>query len=163
MTSRPSYATHTFQAGLEAGLDLDFGPLVLTPFAGLAGVHVETGGFTETGGPSALTVGSTSNTVGVSTLGLRARRQAGSVGMTGAAAWRHAFGDVEPTSRAAFASAPAATFAVRGAPISENALALDAAIDAKLGADTTLTFGYAGELASGARDHGLRAELRVEF
>ena len=162
-TLSADYATHTFQAGVEAGLDLDFGPLVLTPFAGLAGVHVETEGFTETGGPAALTVGSTSNTVGVSTLGLRARRQAGSVGVTGALAWRHAFGDVAPVSRAAFASAPAASFAVRGAPISENALALDAAVDAKLGADTTLTFGYSGQYASGARDHGARAELRIEF
>jgi len=33
----------------------------------------------------------------------------------------------------------------------------------KLDAGTTLTFGYAGEYASDARDHGLRAELRIEF
>ncbi|MBX3494858.1 MAG: autotransporter domain-containing protein [Parvibaculum sp.] len=157
------YATHTFQAGMEAGYDLDWGALTLTPFAGLAAVHVETEGFTETGGPAALTFASTGATTGISTLGLRARHQAGSVGLTGAAAWRHAFGDVEPTSRAAFASAPAAAFAVRGTPVAENALALDAAASARLGAGTTLTFGYAGELASSARDHGLRAELRVEF
>ena len=51
-------------------------------------------------------------------------REAGEVALTGAAAWRHAFGDVEPASRAAFASAPASTFAVRGAPVSEDALVL---------------------------------------
>src|SRR5690606_19266541 len=43
-----SYDTHTFQAAMEAGLDLDWGGLTLTPFAGLAGIHVETEGFTET-------------------------------------------------------------------------------------------------------------------
>ncbi|ABS65205.1 outer membrane autotransporter barrel domain [Parvibaculum lavamentivorans DS-1] len=157
------YTTHTFQAGAEAGFDLDIGPLVLTPFAGLAGIHVETGGFTETGGPAALTFGSTSSTTGVSTLGLRARRQTGQVVLAGSLAWRHAFGDVDPSSRAAFASAPAATFAVRGTPISENALALETGIDLKLDTGTTLTFGYAGEYASEARDHGLKAELRFEF
>ncbi|MDO8837501.1 MAG: autotransporter domain-containing protein [Parvibaculum sp.] len=157
------YATHTFQAGMEAGYDLDWGTLTLTPFAGLAAVHVETEGFTETGGTAALTFGATGNTTGVSTLGLRARRETGQVALSGALAWRHAFGDVDPASRAAFASAPATTFAVRGAPVAENTLALDAAVAARLDATTTLTFGYAGEYASGARDHGLRAELRIEF
>ena len=158
-----SYGAHTFQASIDAGYDLDLGPVVLTPFAGLAAIHVETEGFTETGGPAALTFAAQGNTTGVSTLGLRARRQAGSVGMTGSLAWRHAFGDVEPASRAAFASAPANPFTVRGAPIAENTLALETAVDLRLADRTTLTFGYAGEYASDARDHGLRAELRFEF
>ncbi len=158
-----SYATHTFQAGIEAGYDLDMGPVVLTPFAGLAGVHVETEGFTETGGPAALTFASTGNTTGVTTLGLRARHQAGSVGLTGAAAWRHAFGDVEPTSRAAFASSPAATFAVRGAPLVRDALAVEGGFEARIDRAATLSFGYSGEYSSDTRDHALMAELRVEF
>ncbi|GMV61421.1 MAG: hypothetical protein AMXMBFR74_05900 [Parvibaculum sp.] len=158
-----SYATHTFQAGIEAGYDLDMGPVVLTPFAGLVGVHVETEGFTETGGPAALTFASTGNTTGVTTLGLRARHQAGSVGMTGAAAWRHAFGDVEPTSRAAFASSPAATFAVRGAPLVRDALAVEGGFEARIDRAATLSFGYSGEYSSDTRDHALMAELRVEF
>lgn len=157
------YDTHTFQAAAEAGVDLNAGLLTLTPFAGLAVIHVATDGFTETGGPSALTVASESNTTGVSTLGLRARHEAGSFALSGSAAWRRAFGDTDPASRAAFASAPASPFTVRGAPLSENALALDAAIGAKLGEGTMLTLGYAGELGSDARDHGLRAELRIGF
>lgn len=157
------YGAHVFDAGMEAGLDLDWGGLTLTPFAGFAAVHVETEGFTETGGPSALTFASASTTTGVSSLGLRARYEADGIVLSGAAAWRHAFGDVDPTSRAAFASAPAATFAVRGAPVSENTLALDAAIGTRLGADTTLTFGYSGAFASDARDHGAKLELRIEF
>lgn len=157
------YDAHTLQAAFEAGMDVERGSVTLTPFAGLAGVHIETGGFTETGGPAALTLAGESSTTGISTLGLRARHEAGGISLSGSAAWRHAFGDVDPASRAAFASAPAATFAVRGAPISENALALDAAVGAKLGGGTTLTLGYSGELASDARDHGARAELRFAF
>ncbi|MDX5366892.1 MAG: autotransporter domain-containing protein, partial [Alphaproteobacteria bacterium] len=158
-----SYGTHTFQAAVEAAVGFDAGPVTLTPFAGLAGVHVETESFTETGGPAALSFASSGNTTGISTLGLRVGREAGQVALTGAAAWRHAFGDVEPASRAAFASAPASTFAVRGAPVSEDALVLDAGVTARLDTSTTLTIGYSGEYASGARDHGLRAELRIEF
>lgn len=158
-----SYGTHTVQAAVEAAIDFDAGPVTLTPFAGLAGVHVKAESFTETGGPAALTFDSASNTTGISTLGLRVSRVAGQVEISGAAAWRHAFGDVEPASRAAFASAPASTFAVRGAPVSADALMLDAAVTARLDTSTTLTLGYSGEYASDARDHGLRAELRIEF
>jgi len=158
-----SYGTHTFQAATEASLDFDRGALTLTPFAGLAGIHIETEGFTETGGPAALTVGSASSTIGVSTLGLRLQHEAGGISLGGAAAWRHAFGDVEPALSVAFASAPASAFTVRGTPISENVLALDLSVGARLGEGATLTFGYAGELASDARNHGARAELRFTF
>lgn len=157
------YDSHTFQASVEAGTDLDMGPVVLTPFAGLAVTHVETGSFTETGGSSALSFASSSNTTGLSTLGLRVRREAGGVTLAGSAAWRHAFGDVEPVSRAAFASAPASPFSVRGTAVAEDALALEAGIGLRLDEGTRLTFGYSGEYASGSRDNGLKAELRVEF
>lgn len=157
------YDSHTFQASVEAGTDFDMGPVVLTPFAGLAVTHVETGSFTETGGLSALSFASSSNTTGLSTLGLRVSRETGGVTLAGSAAWRHAFGDVEPVSRAAFASAPASPFSVRGTAVSEDALALEAGIGLRLDEGTLLTLGYSGEYASGSRDNGLKAELRVEF
>ncbi|MEQ9226772.1 MAG: autotransporter domain-containing protein [Parvibaculum sp.] len=157
------YDTHTVQASVEAGMDVGMGSAMLTPFAGLAVTHVRSDGFTETGGPAALTISASDNTTGTSTLGLRVRREAGGVALTGSAAWRHAFGDVEPATRAAFASAPAAPFVTRGTPVSEDTLALGGDIDLKVADRTTLTFGYAGEYASDARDHGLRAEVRVEF
>ena len=157
------YGSHTFQATGEAGYDFDSGPLVLTPFVGLTGVHVKTDSFVEQGGPSALTLGATSNSTGISTLGLKARHASDTFGLSGSLAWRHAFGDVEPQSRAAFASAPASTFAVRGTPLARNILAAEAGVHARLDAGTTLTLGYAGEYASDTRDHTIRAELRIEF
>jgi T5SS/PEP-CTERM-associated repeat protein len=157
------YDVHVAQAAVEAGFDIDTGPVLLTPFAGLAVIHVETGGFTEQGGPAALTLSSSSDTTGVSTLGLRARREAGQVALSGSAGWRHAFGDVDPVSNAAFASAPATRFALHGTPIAEDALALEAAIEAKLDPRTTLSLGYIGELAADARDHDLRVGLRITF
>lgn len=157
------YGTQTVQAAIEAGTDLAHGSLVLTPFAGLAVIGVEKDGFTEQGGPAALTVASASDTIGVSTLGLRARRESETVALSGSLAWRHAFGDTDPASRMAFASAPATPFTVRGVPLSENALALEAGAELALGGDTTLSLGYAGEYGSDAMDHGLQLELAFRF
>jgi outer membrane autotransporter protein len=157
------YDTHTVQASVEAGMDFDMTEIVFTPFAGLAGTYVRTDSFAETGGPAALTIAASDNLTGVSSLGLRVRREAGHVTLTGSAAWRHAFGDVDPASRVAFASAPAATFVVRGAPVAEDTLAVGAHIDLDLDEATRLTFGYAGEFASDTRDQALRGELRIEF
>lgn len=157
------YDLHTVQAAAEIGTDIARGSLTLTPFAGLAAIHVEADGFTERGGPAALTVAGSDNTTGVATLGLRARRESETVALHGSLAWRHAFGDVEPHARAAFASAPATTFAVAGAPISENALAIGAGADIRIGAQTVLGIGYAGEFGSDSQDHGLKAELTFRF
>jgi outer membrane autotransporter protein len=157
------YDAQTVQAAIEAGTDLAHGSLVLTPFAGLAVIGVETDGFTEQGGPAALTVAGESDTIGVSTLGLRARRESETVALSGSLAWRHAFGDTDPASRMAFASAPATPFTVRGVPLSENALALEAGAELALGGDTSLSLGYAGEYGSDAMDHGLQLELAFRF
>ena len=144
-------------------MDFDMTEIVLTPFAGLAGTYVRTDSFTETGGPAALAVDASDNITGVTSLGLRIRREAGHVALNGSVAWRHSFGDVNPASRVTFASAPAASFIVRGAPVAEDTLAVGAHIDLDIADAMKLTFGYTGEFASDARDHGLRSELRVEF
>ena len=162
-TLTADYDAHTSQAAVEAGIDVDMGSVVLTPFAGISAIHVGTDGFTEQGGPAALTVSSADNTTGVTTVGLRARRQAGQVALTGSLAWRHAFGDVDPSSRMAFASAPATSFTVRGAPVSENALALEAGVGLALAERTSLALSYAGEYGSDATDHGLQLELTFRF
>lgn len=157
------YGAHTFQASGEASLDLEAGPVTLTPFAGLAVVHVETEAFTETGGPAALSIASSGNTTGISELGLRAAREAGSLTLFGSASWRHVFGDVEPLSRASFASSPATTFAVRGTPLSEDVASLSGGVEILIAEETTLEFSYRGEFASDSRDHGLKAKLRIDF
>ena len=157
------YGAHTFQASGEASLDLETGLVTLTPFAGLAVVHVETEAFTETGGPSALSIASSGNTTGISELGLRAAREAGSLTLFGSASWRHVFGDVEPLSRASFASSPATTFSVRGTPLSEDVASIGGGIELLIAEETTLEFSYRGEFASDSRDHGLKAKLRIDF
>jgi len=157
------YGAHTFQASGEASVDLEAGSVTLTPFAGLAVVHVETEAFTETGGPSALSISSSGNTTGTSELGLRAAREAGSLTLFGSASWRHVFGDVEPLSRAAFASSPATTFSVRGTPLSEDVASLGGGVELLIAEETTLELSYRGEFASDSRDHGLKAKVSIRF
>ncbi|MDP2124913.1 MAG: autotransporter domain-containing protein [Parvibaculum sp.] len=157
------YNAQLFEAAIDAGFDVATDFALLTPFAGFAVVHAETDGFTERGGPAALTVAGASDTVGIATLGLRARRAMPGGSLHGALAWRHAFGDTDPAIDAAFATAPATRFTVHGVPLAKNALALDLGLDRELAPGTSVSFGYAGEYASGARDHGLKAELRIAF
>ncbi len=157
------YGAHTFQASGEASVDLEAGSVTLTPFAGLAVVHVETEAFTETGGPSALSISSSGNTTGISELGLRAAREAGSLTLFGSASWRHVFGDVEPLSRAAFANSPATTFSVRGTPLSEDVASLGGGVELLIAEETTLELSYRGEFASDSRDHGLKAKISIRF
>lgn len=157
------YDAQLFEAAIDAGFDVATDIALLTPFAGLAVVHARTDGFTERGGPAALTVAGASDTVGIATLGLRARRAMPGGSLHGALAWRHAFGDIDPAIDAAFATAPATRFTVHGVPLAKNALALDLGLDRELAPGTSVSFGYAGEYASGARDHALKAELRIAF
>jgi outer membrane autotransporter protein len=56
----------------ELGYGMTFGGIAAEPFAGLAWVHLDTRGFTETGGVSALTGTGNKDDIGYSTLGLRA-------------------------------------------------------------------------------------------
>ncbi len=157
------YNAHTVQASGEASMDFNAGPLTLTPFVGLSVIYVDTEGFTEKGGAAALTVSGTSNTTGVSALGVRARREWENVDLFGSLAWNHAFGDTNPSSQVAFASNPSATFATRGTPLSENTVGFGAGVEIGLGAESTLELSYRGEYGSDARDHGLKAELSFRF
>ncbi|MEP5367225.1 autotransporter domain-containing protein, partial [Parvibaculum sp.] len=157
------YGAHTIQGSTEASMGFDMGDLTLTPFAGLSFVHIETESFTETGGPAALAISGTSNTTGITALGLRARRQWETVDLFGSLAWRHAFGDIDPVSRAAFASNPAAPFTIRGAALSEDVLALGAGVEIELGTASVLELSYEGEFGEDARDHGLKAEISFRF
>ena len=70
-----SYNGDTGQTFGEAALPLGTGATALEPFAGLAYVHVSTGGFTESGAVAGLNSGGNSDDLGYFTLGGRAAMQ----------------------------------------------------------------------------------------
>ncbi|CAN7552557.1 autotransporter domain-containing protein [Aminobacter sp. LjRoot7] len=164
-TLKADYDAGTAQAFVEAGYRMEMGRVAFEPFAGLAYVSTSTDAFTETGGTAALTSAGVTNAATLTTLGLRAATdftlgdaKASVRGMVG---WRHAFGDVAPSSLVSFAGGD--SFTVYGTPIARDALMLEAGLDVAISPKASLGLSYTGQLASGAREHGVNASLAVKF
>ncbi|WP_432286370.1 autotransporter domain-containing protein [Aminobacter sp. BA135] len=165
-TLKASYDAGTAQAFVETGYKVELGRVAFEPFAGLAYVSTSTDGFTETGGSAALTSADKSFDSTSTTLGLRAASDfnLGDAKATvrGGLGWRHAFGDVTPASTVAFAGG-GDSFTVHGAPIARDALLIEAGLDFAVSPKANLALSYNGQVANGARDHGVKASLGVKF
>jgi outer membrane autotransporter protein len=160
------YSANTTQVFSDVGYRLHAGSVVLEPYAGLAWVKVSADGFTEQGGPAALTVDSSNNDVTYSTLGVRPSYTflANEMPMRvkGGLGWRHTFGDLEPSDKNAFART-ANTFAIPGVPLAEDVTVVNLGVEAALTPSTNLSLTYNGQLASDAHENGLVGLLRVTF
>ncbi|MCA0035262.1 autotransporter domain-containing protein [Mesorhizobium sp. B263B2A] len=141
------------------------GSFKFEPFANFAYVSVHTDGFTETGGPAALTSQGRTADATFTTLGLRGSTDfmLGGIGATarGMLGWRHAFGDVTPTSNFAFAGGDA--FTIAGVPIAKDSALVEAGVDLPLASNATLGLSYTGRFGGGAVDNGAKANLSVKF
>jgi len=145
---------------------LTFGAIDFEPFVGLAYVNLQTDGYTEPGGIAALSSGSDSTDATYSTLGLRAATtfalgsfEATAKGMLG---WRHAFGDITPTSAYQFASG-SSPFTVGGVPIAEDAALVEVGLDLQLLPLATFGVAYGGQFGDGATDQRFTANLSWKF
>ncbi len=159
------YRGGTTQVFGEVGYGLQAGSLSFEPFANLAYVNVHTDGFTEKGGAAALSVRGGSDDMTFTTLGLRlatdfdlGTAKATARGLIG---WRHAYGDVTPAVVQAFSGSDA--FSVAGAPIARDSALIEAGVDFAITPAATLGIAYQGQIASTARDHGVRADLAIRF
>jgi outer membrane autotransporter protein len=168
---RSDYSAGTTQTFGEFGYRIragrtPLGHLAFEPFANLAYVNLSTDGFTEKGGAAALTGRSDTTSVTFTTLGLRASTgfDLGN-GMTATArgmlGWRHAFGDVTPTSTMAFAGG--SPFTVAGVPIARNGAVADLGFDVNVTPDAVLGLTYGGQFGSGVTDQTLRGNFAVRF
>ncbi|POR52506.1 outer membrane autotransporter protein [Bosea psychrotolerans] len=162
---RAGYDAGTAQIFGELGYRVDVGKLAFEPFAGLAYVNLHSDGFSETGGSAALTARGDDTSLGYSTLGLRASTSFSLQGMDlslrGGLAWRHAFGDVDPTTTLAFAGSSA--FSIAGIPIARDAAVVEAGLDLAIGKNATLGLAYTGQLAQDTQDHAFKGVLAVRF
>lgn len=164
--SSASYDATTGQLFGEIGYGIAAGRAEFEPFAGLAYVSLDTDGFTEQGGPMALSAGSGTTDTGFTTLGLRASSafdlgtaKAGVKGMLG---WRHAFNDVVPTTTYQFAAGSAA-FEVAGLPVAKDALVLDLGVGVGLIKAARLDLSYAGQYGDGVSAQALKGSLGWSF
>jgi len=161
-----NYSARTGQVFGEIGYGMTFGNAAAEPFAGLAWVGLNNGGFTEASGAAALTAASRYFDATLTTLGLRAATvlglNDGTVNVHGTLGWRHAFGDVTPTMALAFAS-NGLPFTIGGVPIAENSLLVDAGFDIDVATNSKLAIGYSGQLAADAQDHAVLGNLLIQF
>lgn len=161
-----SYGGDTGQLFLEAALPMGMGDTAIEPFAGIAYVHVSTGGFTESGGLAALTAAESDEDVGYSTLGLRAaatmRVDGVEVTPRASVAWQHAFGDVNPDMALAF-NANGIGLGISGVPIARDSALIDAGVDVAIAPDATIGVSYLGQLAGDVEDHGIKGRFDWRF
>lgn len=85
------------------------------------------------------------------TLGLRGEFRFQSVGMPGRvyamAGWRHAFGDLDPTTTMAFHDS--ASFTVAGAPLAQDAAVMQFGVDMRLTESASVGVAYNGQFGGG--------------
>ncbi|MCZ8547801.1 autotransporter outer membrane beta-barrel domain-containing protein, partial [Mesorhizobium qingshengii] len=159
------YDAGTAQMFGELAYKADAGRFKFEPFANLAYVSVHTDGFTETGGAAALTSAGSTTDATFTTLGLRGSTDFALGGMNatarGTLGWRHAFGDVTPTSSFAFAGGDA--FTIAGVPIARDAAVIEAGFDLQMSANATLGLSYSGQFGGGAVDNSAKVNLGVKF
>jgi outer membrane autotransporter protein len=167
------------QESLSAEYDADLGQLFtelgyafkiaektsLEPFAGVAWSNLDTAGFREIGGVSALGSDGYENELVVSTLGLRARREfnLGSLPaqLRATLAWQHAFGDDDPTADLAFGGG--SPFTIHGAPIDRDAALIEVGAAVNLTDSLTLGAAYVGRFSSDNQENTARASVIWNF
>jgi subtilase-type serine protease len=164
------YGGDTLQAFGEAGWRIDVPgfsrPTSIEPFGGVTATHIGVASFSEAGGAAALNGAGAGYDFLATTLGARAEATLfddAPLVARGMLGWRHVFGDVTPTSRLAFVGAPSLPFAVAGAPIARDALAVEAGVDWRLTRQATLGVFYSGSLAARDADNAIKGKFEVAF
>lgn len=164
------YNAGTAQVFTDLGYRIDaggtpLGTLSFEPFVGLAYVNAHTEGFTEQGGLAALTSRSGDTGVTFSTLGLRGSTTftIGGVDLTasGTGGWRHASGDVMPTSTLSLRGSD--PFNIVGTPIARDAALVETGLSTNLATNVSLAVSYTGQFGDGAQSQGVRGNLNVKF
>ena len=160
-----AYSARSWQVFGEAGYRLQAASVAVEPFIAAAHVGLAANGFTETGGPAALSGARTTNSVTFTTIGARASTDFMLGGMRsrarGMVGWRHAFGDATPLASFSFAGGSA--FTVAGVPIGRDALMVEAGVDVEVGPAARLGLSYLGQFAARANNSTIKADFSVRF
>lgn len=159
------YNAATLQVFGELGYRIDTDFAVFEPFANLAYVNLHTDGFRENGGAGALSAASNSNQTTFTTLGLRSSSAVTLHDVTGVITgmigWRHAYGDLDPTTTLSFEGSD--SFSMTGVAIGKNAALVELGVDFNLTPNTTLGAAYRGQFLEGAMQNGFNTRLAVKF
>lgn len=167
----------TNMSGPDAGLTQVFGevsanfavsPVTVSPFLGLAYVHLNMDAVSEFGSAAALNIASSTMDTAYSSLGVRLNANRISLGglkisPSLSVGWLHAFGDTASAATASFVAAPAASFTVSGVPIATDAALVRAGFDMQLTPASVFSLSYSGQYAASATVNGFNAALTLQF
>jgi len=159
------YHADTAQAFGELGYRLQLAGVDLTPFVSLADVNQHVDGFTEQGGPEALLANGANENVVFSTLGIHSAMSFDLAGLPVVAkatlGWRHASGEVTPSTVFNFSGSDA--FTIHGLPIARDAALVDAGLDIQVAKNATVGLSYEGQFGRRAVDQSVRGTLTMRF
>ena len=163
-TEAADYNAGTTTISDEIRYRVDLGSTIAEPFASVSAVRLETDAFKEAGGVAALSGISRDRNVLFTDLGARFS-SSWDIGGSSllprlSLAWEHAADTVSATQTMTFGSGT--SFNVSGAPLSRDALSMQAGAGLKLdGIDIDL--GYEGRTGGNAHDDGVRLRLGVTW
>jgi len=159
------YQSATRQVFADLGWREKVGAATFEPFANLAYINLETDGFREQGGAAALSANGNTDDVTLTTLGLRWSADIGNADLpatfSGMLGWRHAIGDLTPSSRFAFSSG--SPFVIKGVSLPRDTAVLEASLTAQISKTARFKLSYSGEFAHSFAAHAAKASLVVDF
>ncbi|NEI71715.1 autotransporter domain-containing protein [Rhizobium lusitanum] len=162
---RADYHAYTAQVFGELAYEISMGDARLEPFANVTFTDVRTSSFSERGSAAALSGSADQAAVTFATFGARAERDVALGDMPaklyGSLGWRHAFGDLDMTSRMAFAGGD--IFTESGTVVDRDSLVVDAGFDIALSEQISLALDYNGSFGAENRAHLFRLLLRARY
>ncbi|WP_296254187.1 MULTISPECIES: autotransporter domain-containing protein [unclassified Pseudomonas] len=163
---RDAQSTQVFT---EAAYRLNLQPLALEPFANLAYVHLDSDGFTEKGGATALKGHDDNRDTVLSTLGMRAGNRfnlndSQKLDLSATLGWQHNLSDINSEQHLAFANANAGnSFTVQGVSMDRDAAVVGARASLMLSREARVNFDYSGLLGARDKTHGVGLSLDWQF
>lgn len=149
----------------ELAYGFALGAARIEPFAALSYVHLDLGGFSETGGAAALTGAAVTQDNTLSALGARVSQSvalgAGTLTARASLAWQYAFGDINPAATLTLAGS--APFTISGAPLGRNAALLGVGLDYRVSNTVSVGVAYSGAISDVGQDNSINGRLSIAF
>lgn len=155
---RSTYGGTTAQAFAELAAPFSFGPVTLSPFAGVSSEWLRTNAIDEAGGVHG---DAADSHLGATVLGLDASASFGWLAISGHAGWQHIVATTPSTATLSLAGGSPFTVAAAPLPSDSGIFALD--LDLSLSDSATLTVRYDGSMAATGSSQALSAQLRGTF
>lgn len=162
------YLSHTRQLFIEGNYRLSLGAWDWQPYVQQAHIRTRSDGFNERGGYSALHAKSSTQTVNLTTGGVRftidlSRTATGPawLSLNSGVAYSHASGDLQPTTDVAWQSAN--SLRVAGAPLNSKTVQLELGAVARLSRDSSLSLKLNTQRGERSREQGVNAQYQWVF